>query len=195
MLDSADSNISTAAPGSAPINSDPTAATQPPDPRKLAEKWAKEVDAAERELKPFHDASRKVLGRYLDKRQSMGGVIGDLGSDGVFRQNLFWSTVQVLLSNLYAKKPKVDVSRAHKDFGDDVARVAGTIVERILNNDIERDNCDFDVAVRNGIEDNLIVGLGQMWLIYEVETQRMIIDPATGQPMPAPEDTPGAEQE
>jgi hypothetical protein len=196
MLENTDSNINTAAPGSAPINTAPQDVQQPPpDPRKLAEKWAKEIDAAERELKPFHDASRKVLQRYLDKRQSIGGVVGDLGSDGVFRQNLFWSTVQVLLSNLYAKKPKVDVSRAHNDFGDDVARVAGTIVERILNNDIERDNCDFDTAVRNGIEDNLIVGLGQMWLIYEVETQRMVIDPMTGQPMPAPEDTPGAEQE
>jgi hypothetical protein len=188
-------DINTGAPGSPPINSGGAPDEPNGDPRKLAEKWAKEIDAAERELKPFHEASRKVLQRYLDKRQSIGGVVSDLGSDGIFRQNLFWSTVQVMLSNLYAKRPKVDVSRAHKDFGDDAARVAGTIIERILNNDIEKDNCDFDIAVRNGIEDNLIVGLGQMWLIYEVETQKMTVDPMTGQPMPAPEGTPGAEQE
>jgi len=62
-------DINTGAPGAQAINSPPQDEAAPPDPRKLAEKWAKEVDAAERELKPFHDASRKVLQRYLDKRQ------------------------------------------------------------------------------------------------------------------------------
>ena len=90
------------------------------DPRVLAEKWSLEITASEKELLPFHEESRKTLQRYLDRRQSIGGVVGDLGSDGVFRQNLFWSTVQVLLSNLYAKKPKVDVSRTDKDQNDDV---------------------------------------------------------------------------
>ena len=161
------------------------------DPRRLAERWSKEIEAANKELKPFHESSRRTLQRYLDRRTSIGGVVGDLGSDGVFRQNLFWSTVQVLLSNLYAKRPKVDVSRSQKDFGDENARVAAQMVERILNNDIDKDNCDFDVSTRNGIEDNLVVGMGQMWMIYEVETQQMVLDPMTGQAMPAPEDQPG----
>jgi hypothetical protein len=163
------------------------------DPRKLADKWTKEIEASEKELKPFHDASRKVLRAYLDKRSGVNGMNFDMGTDGIFRQNLFWSTTQVLLSNLYAKRPKVDVSRANKDFEDDAARVAGTILERILNGDIEGDGSDFDVATRNGIEDNLIVGLGQMWLLYEVETQSMVLDPLTGQPAPAPPVDPMAE--
>jgi hypothetical protein len=98
--------------------------------------------------------------------------------------NLFWSTMKVMLSMLYARPPKADVSRSFQDFEDDQARVAGNILQRLLNRGFDDDVSRWDDAVRQGIEDWLIVGLGQMWLRYEVKTEPYVIpaqlDPLTG---------------
>lgn len=145
-------------------------------PSGMADRWGKEIDAAEKELKEYHEASKLVVRAYLDKR--------DAFAEEQSRINVFWSNTQVLKATLYAKPPKVDVSRSYRDEDDDVARVAGTMLERILNNDVEKDGSPFDEAARQGIEDWLIVALGQMWLRYEVETQQAmtepVVDPMTG---------------
>lgn len=133
-------------------------------PQGMAQRWAKEIDAAEKELEQFHKDSDKVVREYLDKRDGFDAEQS--------RINLFWSNVQVLKATLYAKPPKVDVSRLFKDDGDDVARVAGTLLERMLNNDVEQDGSPFDMAARQGIEDWLTVALGQIWARYEVETRQ-----------------------
>lgn len=138
-------------------------------PAGMAARWAKEIDAAEKELKDYHDQSDKVVREYLDKR--------DAFDTEQSRINLFWSNVQVLKATLYAKPPKVDVSRLFKDDADDVARVAGTLLERVLNNDVEQDGSPFDMAARQGIEDWITVGLGQIWARYEVETQKQTTEP------------------
>ena len=150
-------------------------------PQGMAQRWGTEITASKQELNKFHDEAKKILARYLDKRDTWG--------ESESRVNLFWSTMKVLLSMLYARPPKADVSRAFQDFDDDQARVASTILQRLLNRGFEEDVSAWDSAVRQAIEDWLIVGMGQIWLRYEVETEEVpeSIDAMTGMLIPATE--------
>ena len=132
-------------------------------PTGLAARWRTEIDAAQKELGPFHKDANRITQRYLDKR--------DAYSRDESKVNLFWSTTQVLLSMLYARPPKADVSRSWQDYDDDVARVAGTMLQRMLNRSFDDNVSPWDANVRQGIEDWLVVGMGQIWLRYEVETE------------------------
>jgi hypothetical protein len=150
------------------------------DPAKLAALWEKELQAAKKELSKFHSTGKRLVQKYLDERDS-----ASMEGTGDARVNLFWSNTQVLMSSLYAKPPKVDVSNAHKDSNDDVSRVAGNILQRILNNDVEEDDeSTYPEVTRQSVGDYLIVGLGQVWYRYEVDTEEAttdpIVDPATG---------------
>ena len=145
-------------------------------PAGLAQRWSTEISASKQELRKFHEDAKRIVHRYLDKRD-------DFGRDQS-RVNLFWSTMKVLFSMLYARPPKADVSRSWQDSDDDQARVAGTLLQRILNRSFDDETSAWDAAVRQGIEDWLIVGLGQIWLRYEVKTEEYevdaIVDPVSG---------------
>jgi len=145
-------------------------------PAGLAQRWNTEIDASKQELTNFHNDAKRIVHRYLDKRE-------DFGRDQS-RVNLFWSTIQVLLSMLYARPPRADVARSWQDSEDDQARVASTILQRILNKSFDDNVSPWDASVRNGIEDWLTVGMGQVWLRYEVETETYeipsVVDPLTG---------------
>lgn len=145
------------------------------NPRESAQRWEKELQAAKKELRKFHDASRKIVKKYLDQR---GDTMGD--TDSAFKLNLFWSNVQVLKASLYAKPPRVDVSNSFKDSEDDVSRVAGNILERMLNHSVEKDNSDFQIAAQQGVGDYLVIGLGQIWYRYEVETAMQTTEAVMG---------------
>jgi hypothetical protein len=145
-------------------------------PGGMARRWSTEIEAAVKELTKFHEDGDKIVERYLDKRDEWG--------KSESRVNLFWSTVKVLLSMLYARPPKASVSRAFQDSDDDQARVAGQILQRLLNKSFDDNISPWDAAVRQGIEDWLVVGAGQVWLRYEVETALEEVpaqfDPLTG---------------
>ena len=132
-------------------------------PAGLAQRWNTEITAAQQELGNFHKDANRITQRYLDKR--------DAYAKDESKVNLFWSTTKVLLSMLYARPPKADVARSFQDSEDDVARVGGTMLQRILNRSFDDETSAWDDAVRQGIEDWLIVGLGQIWLRYEVKTE------------------------
>jgi hypothetical protein len=153
-------------------------------PQGLAQRWSTEIEAAKKELGKFHEDADRITRRYLDKRDEWGREESKV--------NLFWSSTKVLLSLLYARPPKASVSRAFLDADDDQARVAGQIVQRLLNKSFDDNVSAWDAAVRQGIEDWLVVGLGQIWLRYEVETALEVIpaqvDPLTGEEL-APEST------
>jgi hypothetical protein len=132
-------------------------------PVGLAQKWQTEIQASQQELLKFHQDANRITQRYLDKR--------DAYAKDESKVNLFWSTMQVLLSMLYARPPKADVARSFQDYDDDVARVSGTILQRLLNRAFDDNVSAWDSAVRQGIEDWLVVGSGQIWLRYEVTTE------------------------
>jgi hypothetical protein len=145
-------------------------------PVGLAQRWGTEISASKQELRNFHNDATRIVHRYLDKRE-------DFGRDQS-RVNLYWSTVQVLMSMLYARPPRADVARSWQDSEDDQARVAGTMLQRLLNRSFDDNVSNWDASVRNGIEDWLTVGLGQGWMRYEVETESYeipaVIDPMSG---------------
>jgi hypothetical protein len=140
------------------------------NPEESARRWERELQAAKKELSKFHESARKIVKKYLDKRDQ-------LDTDSAFKLNLFWSNIQVLKASLYAKPPRVDVSNSFKDSDDDVSRVAGNILERMLNHSIEKDNSDFETSSQLGVGDYLIVGLGALWYRYEVETGKQMTEP------------------
>ena len=150
------------------------------DPADLYSVWQRELMAARKHYEKFTEVSKNILKRYRDERWAEI-------TPSIAKINLFWSNTQVLKSTLYTRPPKVDVSRLYRDFEDDTARVAGIIMERLLNHDLEKDSSDFDVSVRQSIDDWLIVGQGQIWYRYTVDTEQHEvppqIDPDTGQPM------------
>lgn len=148
-------------------------------PAGMAQRWSMEIEASGKELKKFHEDADKITHRYLDKRDEWGREQS--------RINLFWSSTKVLLSLLYARPPKASVARAYLDADDDQARVASQILQRMLNQSFDDNVSTWDAAIRQGIEDWLIVGFGQIWLRYEVETETREIpaqmDPLTGMEM------------
>jgi hypothetical protein len=145
---------------SAPITSDSDFENTPVG---LAKRWQTEIQASQQELLKFHQDANRITQRYLDKR--------DAYAKDESKVNLFWSTMQVLLSMLYARPPQADVSRSFQDYDDDVARVSGTMLQRLLNRAFNDNVSAWDSAVRQGIEDWLVVGSGQIWLRYEVTTE------------------------
>jgi len=150
-------------------------------PADMAKRWETELQAAKKELSKFHTTGRRLVQRYLDERDSAG-----LGNESDAKFNLFWSNIEVLKASLYAKPPDVDVSNAYKDGEDDVSRVAANILQRLLNHDIEDgDESTYSDVTKQAVGDYLIVGLGQVWYRYEVETEESeveaVTDPQTGQ--------------
>ncbi len=145
-------------------------------PSGLAQRWGMEIEASQKELLKFQEDGDRITRRYLDKRDEWGVEES--------RVNLFWSSTKVLMSLLYARPPKADVARSFLDADDDTARVAGQIVQRLLNRSFDDNVSNWDAAIRQGIEDWIVVGMGQGWLRYEVETQVDVIpaqiDPLTG---------------
>lgn len=130
--------------------------------------WGAEIKAAQKFMDKFHNSARRINRRYLDKREA--------NDENEFRVNLFWSTIQVVMSLLYAQPPKADVSRMYDDFKDEPSRVGGEILERLLNNEIQADNSSSNAAIRYAIQDWCVVGLGQVWTRYDVRTRSVTYD-------------------
>ena len=138
--------------------------------------WTSEIEAAQKFMRKFRESAIRINRRYLDKR--------DANEESQFRVNLFWSTVQVIMSMLYAQPPKSDVKRLYDDYNDEASRVACEMLERLLNNDVEQDGSTTNSSFQYAIFDWIIVGLGQVWSRYSVDTALTtydaVMDPVTG---------------
>lgn len=135
-------------------------------PTELAQRWGREIEASQKFLEKWHRKSERIVKKYLDEREA--------DQDSASNVNMFWSTVQVLLAQLYSKPPKADVSRSYYDANDDAARVAGVMLQRILNKG--PDGLEMDNAFKLAIEDYLVVGFGQVWARYELETEEIAVE-------------------
>ncbi len=136
------------------------------DAKGNASRWSMEFSAAKKEIKPFHDQGDKVVKRYLDKG---AGRHGTNARSRERRLNLYTRNTQILMAMLYGKTPTVDVSRKFGDSTDGVARVAGEVLERLLNGDIEKDSDTYAYVLQLCLEDRLIPGMGNAKLRYECE--------------------------
>jgi hypothetical protein len=139
--------------------------------------WVEELKQSEKRLKDkWWDAADKVIDRYLDNRES--------GDSDAYRYNVFWANVGILKASLYANAPKPMVSRQYSDHMDDVARVAGEMMERMLTLDLQKEISEEHQAYRHAVEDRLIPGAGQVWYRYEPTIEKKsteaVVDPMTG---------------
>ena len=138
----------------------------------LRDMWAKELDASGKRLKKFHEKGTKIDQRYradnkADEKSSFS------------RLNLFHSNTKTLLNMLYGSVPKVEVSRKYADSNDDVARVAATILERMINCELEVNGAEIDHVLKSVVQDRLLPGMGVARVRYEVDiTTTAIINEA-----------------
>jgi hypothetical protein len=146
-------------------------------PAKQVDRWTHEIEVAEKALKKFHDRGEKNLMKFLAMSNTGQDDYEDQSSTSLY--NIFWANTHILQAALYANPPKPVVKREFLDMDDDVARVAGEIMQRMLKRGVQTPESDMHAAFLQSVQDYLIVGLGQIWMRYEVETQQ-VDDPEAG---------------
>jgi hypothetical protein len=130
------------------------------------EYWAKEIAASKKWLQKWHQRAKTIERKYLLAEQDANSNTRDTS-----RFPLFWSNVQTVLAAMYGQIPKVDVDRTNLDPGDDVARVAAIILERIFQ--FEADDLENSpyYVMQDCILDRLVAGMGVSWARYEFKSQ------------------------
>ena len=128
------------------------------------EKYLSVVGGYENEFAKWLSRVKKILKRYRDDTRGQSG-------NETAKFNILWSNVQTLIPAVYSKLPKADVSRRFGD-SDPVSRVAGMLLERALDFEIEH-YPDFRAAMKHCVEDRFLGGRGVAWARYEphVRTQ------------------------
>lgn len=151
-----------------------------------AARWLAEIQAARRECQQWWERSRAVIDRYRDEGPGRRGFGSEptLGS----RMNILWSNVQTLAPAVYASTPQPVVQRRYGD-EDDVARVASTILQRVIAYELTGEN-DFDQIARECVLDNLLAGRGTVWLRYEPHFDKSPPDIASLLPQSLPAQAP-----
>lgn len=127
-------------------------------------KWLDKIADYDREFGKWERRVQRIVDRYRDKRTE---------TDTDARYNILWSNVQTLVSAVYSRVPKPEVTRRYRD-KDEVARVATTILERCLEFELEQ-YADFRESLRYAVSDRFLGGRGTTWVRYEPE---LVTDPA-----------------
>lgn len=150
-------------------------------PSGIARRWSVEMKASAKNQEDWVKRGDAIVKRFIDDRTQTATYSADT------RVNVFTANVQTMRAMLYGKTPKVDVGRRFTDPGDDVARVGGEILQRLLNTDIERDDDTYTEALDNALIDRLVPGLGTVRNRYEAEFEDVETpaltrpDPVTGE--------------
>lgn len=142
------------------------------------EYWTKEFASSKKWFQKWHALVRKIEKSYL--LESEADSADDAGSAPA-KYNLFWANTQVNLAAMYGRMPKVEVDRTNLDPMDDVARVAGMILERIFNFEFNNVEDSPFYTYQEAILDRLVSGMGIAWARYtftEDSTQVPHPDPA-----------------
>lgn len=133
------------------------------DEKKKVDVWVKEIELAERFFKDYHTDGQDTVEAFLDEDGSKS-----LPDRGRYKLNLFNSNIATLSSIMYAKLPKVEADRRFADPNDDVARVAGEMITRILQNDMNDPEDGLDSVLRQALQDRLVPGLGVARVCYRI---------------------------
>ncbi len=132
-------------------------------PDGWAKFWNKELKSSAKTLRKWRRDAAKVVKEFVDDRSE--------GEDTWFKLNLFHSNVTTLMSMMYGNLPQVSVKRRFEDQNDDIARVAGYMLERMLNNDLQENGDEYNVVLRGVLEDRLVPGMGCAVVRYDMETK------------------------
>ena len=139
--------------------------------KQSAQPWHDELSRYKEVFKKWTERGEKVVKRYRDERKDVEATDA--------RFNIFWSNVQTLKPAIYARPPNPEISRRFED-QNDVARVASTILERVLAYEITQ-YPDFHATISNVVDDRLLPGRGVAWVRYEpiiesVEAEPQVTD-------------------
>ena len=140
------------------------------DAAQQQQRWAQEFEAAKKDTEKWAKRGLKIVKRFRDER--------DERSQDTRRFNVFSSNIQTVTAILYGQVPRTDVGRRFDDAGDDVARVASLIAERVLNSDIQQPEDGFAAALGHVLQDRLLPGLGVCRIRYEADFDETPAEPA-----------------
>lgn len=122
------------------------------------QKWLQVISQYDNEFKKWEGRSEKIVKRYRDDNRTQA-------TNETARFNILWSNVQTLIPAVYAKLPKAVAQRRFGD-NDPVGRVAGQLIERALDYEIEH-YPDFRGTMKYAVEDRFLGGRGTAWVRYE----------------------------
>jgi hypothetical protein len=129
-------------------------------------------------IKAFQEKGAKVVKRYRAKKA------GSLSANDA-RINIFPSNIQTQRAILVGNTPKCEVARRFEDSEDDDARVAATMLERILNTGLENESKGFSAVIAKCTEDRLLPGMCGSRVEFSAEFEQIPEIPAKMGPCPA----------
>ena len=130
------------------------------------QKYLAIVSQYDNEFKKWEARAEKIVKRYRDDNRSNN-------TNETAKFNILWSNVQTLIPAVYAKLPKAVAERRFGD-NDPVGRVAGQLIERALDFEIEH-YPDFRSTMRYAVEDRFLGGRGSAWVRYEPHVRTLDI--------------------
>ena len=128
------------------------------------DKWLNIISQYDNEFKKWEARSAKIVKRYRDDNRSQH-------TNETAKFNILWSNVQTLIPAVYAKLPKAVAQRRFGD-NDPVGRVAGQLIERALDFEIEH-YPDFRATMKHAVEDRFLGGRGIAWVRYEPHVRQI----------------------
>ena len=128
------------------------------------DKWLNIISQYDNEFKKWEARSAKIVKRYRDDNRSQH-------TNETAKFNILWSNVQTLIPAVYAKLPKAVAARRFGD-NDPVGRVAGQLIERALDFEIEH-YPDFRATMKHAVEDRFLGGRGIAWVRYEPHVRQI----------------------
>lgn len=123
------------------------------------DKWLNVISQYDNEFKKWEARTTKIIKRYRDDNRSQSS------NDTTAKFNILWANVQTLIPAVYAKLPKAVAQRRFGD-NDPIGRVAGQLIERALDFEIEH-YPDFRATMKHAVEDRFLGGRGVAWVRYE----------------------------
>ena len=144
----------------------------------LQKRWTTEIDAAEADIKKFWRRADEIVGKLVDKRAE------DRPQKRAYKISLFASNTATQRAMLYGQEPEVVVDRRFMDANDDEARVAGEMLERILNGDMAYSSDPYANAIGKALDDRLTIGMGNCRIVYEAKYEPVPGKPAVTGPHP-----------
>lgn len=153
-------------------------------PREMKDYWQTELKSAKNRLKDWQNRADRIVNRYLGHASKNNAV-------KMFNLNLFNSNVKTMMSMMYGKLPRVDVSRTDKTGNDDAARVAAEMMENLLRANVANKAQTYDSILYSTLQDRMLSGLGVarvryvMQEIVEETTEELGLNPAnSADPIP-----------
>ena len=133
------------------------------DEKESAKFWHDELSAADKREETWRKRGKKVVDRYRDER--------DHDESSERRTNILWSNTETLKSVLFQGVAAPDVRRRFPKKGKDdrIARTAALVLENGLS--YCADAYDSEFQVECAIEDMLLPGRGQAWIVYDADVE------------------------